>query len=224
VLARIRVAVDVREDHRAGIDAVRGEPLHEGQPMGAVLGVDADRRTGARVRHRRGLEHRRLERRHPVVAGARLDEAGADRRAVHAVEHLGGEAIGQRRGARGAQRVVRGVVRVAVGAGRGDDMQTRRARDLEQALRIAPEPERRPVHERAAARGGERARLLDRLAHVEEVLPRLDRRGEEEVLVRVARPELRRIDVAGDRPHDRHRYPFPEVRAYSAARPRMIAP
>ena len=82
-------------------------------------------------------------------------------------------------------------MRVAVQARGGDDVQAGRAGDPLEPVEVAAEADRRPVDERAAAGGDERLRLLDRLLDVGELVARLRRRDEEQVLVRVARRRAR---------------------------------
>src|SRR6266536_2917263 len=55
---------------------------------------------------------------------------------------------------------------------------------------------------RSRSRGDERPRLLGRRRDVVELVSRLERRGQEEMLVRVARAQLVGADVAADRADD----------------------
>ena len=152
------------------------------------------------MRDRCGLERVLLERRQPVVARPDLDHARADA----AARHVHREPVGDRLHALPAQRVVGQVVRVTMDAGRGDDVQAGRLGDRPQGAGVAAEPDRRPVDEGGRAGGRERPCLLDRPLDVGELLLRLDRRREEEMVVRVGWPQLSRRDVAADGTHDPH--------------------
>ena len=94
---------------------------------------------------------------------------------------------------------------IAVKAGRGNDVEAGLARHQGEAVQVAAEAERRPVDERAAARGDERPGLLDRLVPVEELFAGLRRGVQEQVLVRVARPEVGGGDVPQDCADDHER-------------------
>src|SRR5438128_871922 len=86
--------------------------------------------------------------------------------------------------------------------GRRNYVQPSLLRDARLAVEVAAETDRRPVDECTAAGFDERARLRNRLPDVGELVARLRGRDEEEVLVRVARTEVARIDVAAHRPDD----------------------
>ena len=111
---------------------------------------------------------------------------------------LGNERIGKLIHLLPAVWAVLGVVGIAVQAGRGNDVQAGLTRDLGEAVQVAAEAERGPVDERAAARRDQRQGLLDRLVAIEELLAGLRRRVQEQVLVRVARPEIGGGDVPED--------------------------
>jgi predicted small metal-binding protein len=82
------------------------------------------------------------------------------------------------------------------------DLQAGCLGDDPEAVQVASKAERRPVDERAAACGNERLRLLDCLRDVVELVARLGRGDEEQMLVGIARPELDGLDVAKDRAND----------------------
>ena len=203
VLAGIGVAVEVGEDDRARGNAEGREMLDEAEAHRPVLGVDADRRAGAAVGLGGGREDRPLERLQAVVARAHLDRARADARA----RDVGREPLRQRGRALAPQRVVGAVVGVAVDARARDDVQAGRLRDRPQPFRIAAEVVRRPVDERARARRRDRARLRDRAADVRELLAGLERRHEEQMLVRVGRAQVGGLDVAEHGADDRGHLP-----------------
>ena len=93
-------------------------------------------------------------------------------------------------------------MRVAVQPGRRDDVQSGRLRDGCEPVKVSAEADRRPVDERPGARGHQRSRFDDRLVELGELLSRLGRSDEEEMLVRVAGAELVRLDVAADGTND----------------------
>ena len=94
---------------------------------------------------------------------------------------------------------------IAAEAGRGNDVQAGLARHLGEAVQVAAEAERRPVDERATACGDQRPGLFDGLVAVEKLLAGLRRRVQEQVLVRVARPEVGGGDVPQDCADDHER-------------------
>jgi len=156
--------------------------------------VDADRRARLLVRGRCGGEGSLLEGRQEVVARAELDHPAA--------REVRDEALRERVDVRGAERAVVLVVGVTVQARRSDHVQPRRLRDRDEPVEVPAETERRPLDERRRSRGDERPRLLGRRGDVVELLPRLQRRRQEEVLVRIAGAKLPGSDVAPDRADD----------------------
>ena len=81
-----------------------------------------------------------------------------------------------------------------VEAGAGDDVQSGRARHGGEPVEVAAEAERRPLDERGGSGGSQRPDVLDRRVEVVQLLAGKQRRREEDVLVRAARPELLRRD------------------------------
>ena len=143
VLARIGVAVDVREDDRSTV-ARRGRRAARRAEADRAGSVWTQTARPARVRGRGRRERRRLERREPVVARARLDHARrgspsamrerlrrarsrcAARRAAVAGERSARRGAGRSRRRRGARS--RGDPSEPARRGRGRAASSRRAR------------------------------------------------------------------------------------------------
>ena len=83
-------------------------------------------------------------------------------------------------------------------AGSRDDVEAGRAGDALEPVEIASQADRCPVDEGAPAGCDERRCLGEREVDVGELVARLRRRDEEQVLVRVARAQGLRGDVAQD--------------------------
>jgi hypothetical protein len=87
-------------------------------------------------------------------------------------------------------------------AGRSDDVESGAPRDGGEPVDVTAEAERRPIDECASTCADERPRLGDRLVEVEELVARLSRRVQEQMLVCVAGAELGRADVPEHRSND----------------------
>ena len=174
-----------------------------------MLEVHHHRRPGARPGRGHRGQHPLLEGADAPVADARLEHAGAHRPAAGtdgrvaarrgrrapgmAVGDVGGEAVGQLRLGELEQPVARAVVRLAVGAGGGDDVQAARRAPIRASADGSPaEPGRGGVDHRRGTRRPQRAASARLRGLVVELVAGQQRAHLEEVLVVVRRARARR--------------------------------
>ena len=202
--AGVGVAIQVRQRHPAGRDAVLDEQVEQLVGHGPQLAVHRDRRAGAHRRPGAGGETSALRERQRLVGGGELDHAGSGgtglrSRAlpvafVHADGEVGGEQLGQGVLRLGEDPVAGGVVHVAVEAGGGDDVQPGPRGEQPQPSRVAAAADRREVRDGMRTGGAYRRRLGHHGLQLGKGLAGQRRRAEEQVLVRVGGPERFRRD------------------------------
>lgn len=211
---RIGVAVGVGEQDPPGRQAVLVQEVQGGVCGGPDLGVDRHGHACLPGRRRSRGEPAFLVAVDPVVRSPEFDDAGLVRAgdgarevpvvAVHADPQVVQEDV-EKRGVVDVAGPVSGrVVRAAVEAGRGHDMDGACAGDLGELDGTASEADRGQVDDGTDAARRHPQEFGRRLAGVEELVTRVDRGTQEDVLVGIHRAEFVSGDRAQDCLDDRH--------------------
>lgn len=205
---RIGVPVGVGQQDPAGRDAVLVQEVQGGVRGGPDLGVHRYDHSRASGRRRTRGEPALLVAVDPVVRGSEFDDAGLVRAGcgarkvpvvtVHAHPKVVQEYVEERRVV-GVTRPVGGrIVGAAVEAGRGDHVDPARAGDLGELAWPASEADRCQVDDGTNAACRHTQELGRRLLGVEELVARVDRGAQKDVLVSIHVAEF----VSGDRTQD----------------------
>ena len=190
---RIGVAVGVGEQDPSGRHAVLVQEVQGGMCGGPDLGVDRHGHARLPGRRRSRGEPAFLVAVDPVVGSTEFDDSGLVGAGdgagevpvvdVHADLEVVQEYVEERRVVGVAGPVSGRIVRAAVVAGRGDDVKGACAGDLGELAGAASEADRRQVDDGADAARRDPQELGRRLVGVEELVTRVDRGAQEDVLV-----------------------------------------
>ena len=180
-----------------------------------------DRSARRAVRLGHGDQGGALERTDAPVVGAALEQTCAHGSAIgrgseghlgrledlpvvggHPARDVGDEEGRQTLGGPHLHRMIRAVVRLAVSAGRRDDVQSGRRTDPGQGCGVAGKAERCGIHHRLEPARLQQGCFFARGLLVVELVARKQRRHLEQVLVIVHPLEQRRVDIAEHRAHE----------------------
>ena len=218
VIAAIHDLVDVAEDDVRRVHAELRQQLDLLDAAGAGLAMGEDRNAGPRVCGGGRLEDRPVALGRAVQAAGDLDHAGpvwraADDRArivelVDPVDDVEHEQVGEIVDADQVAPMRRTVEALVVEAGRGDDVDAGPPRELGELPGIASRIAGHRVHGGAQPEPGGLGHLDRHQVDVAEVEVglQLDRTPavDDEVLVGIGDAQVARVDVAEDRPDERH--------------------